>query len=384
VPATVIEHVRAVLGLDAEVAIEHDSTRTAKWHCGLIRQFLGVVYEPAQARKVADAAIREAVKNKDDPADLINVALEELVRERCELLGYTTLDKMTSAIRTEYNTALFATVDARIARPDRAGLTQLLVVDPTSRRSGFDRLKMPAKAASLSKFKLRLAYLRELDALGPTEKWLEGIPATKIAHFAGEARVTDVGDLRDMGEPKRWTLLASLIHEARTSARDEVATMFCKRMATIHKKGRDYLDELHEAHRAESERLLGVFGDVLSVVREALGLPDPGADEAATPAKPQKKPSAKVMAERAGHAVLQTLTDAGGLAALAASHEAVSAHHGNNYLPLLERFYNSHRSALFTLLDTVELEATSADRSVLDAVEFVRACRNRVGKHVRG
>lgn len=198
VPAVSAEHVRVLLDLNADVAVEHDAARTAKWHRGLVRKFLGVVYEPVQARKVADVAIREAVKNKDDPADLINVALEELVRERCELPGYTTLDKMVTAIRTEYNTALFTKVDGRIERPDRAGLTQLLVVDPTSRRSGFDRLKAPAKAASLGKFKLRLAHLRELDALGPTEKWLEGIPATKIAHFAGEARVTDVGDLRDM------------------------------------------------------------------------------------------------------------------------------------------------------------------------------------------
>jgi hypothetical protein len=66
---------------------------------------------------------------------------------------------------------------------------------------------------------------------------------------------------------------------------------------------------------------------------------------------------------------------------LSAAHEVVSAH-GNNYLPLLEKFYKSHRSALFTLLDTLELEATSADHSVLDAVEFLRAMRGRTGEYV--
>jgi hypothetical protein len=132
----------------------------------------------------------------------------------------------------------------------------LLWLDSTSRRSEFDRLKSPAKAATLSKFKLRLVHLQYLDALGETQRWLAGIQAAKIAHFAGEARVTDVGDLRAIGEAKRWTLLASLIHESRMTARDEVATMFCKRMAAIHKKGRDRLEELREAHRAESERLL--------------------------------------------------------------------------------------------------------------------------------
>jgi len=35
------------------------------------------------------------------------------------------------------------------------------------------------------------------------------------------------------------------------------------------------------------------------------------------------------------------------------------------------------------LLDTVELEPTSAERSVLDAIEFVRANRYRTGEHIR-
>jgi hypothetical protein len=52
-----------------------------------------------------------------------------------------------------------------------------------------------------------------------------------------------------------------------------------------------------------------------------------------------------------------------GVEQLSTAYEVVSAHHGNNYL-LLEMFYKSHRSALFTLLDTLEMEA-SGDHSVL-------------------
>src|SRR5260370_1459016 len=110
----------------------------------------------------------------------------------------------------------------------------------------------------------------ELDALGPTEVWLRRIPPGKVGHFAGEARVTDVADLSKMkDDAKRLTLLASLIHVLRTAARDEVTDMFCKRMAIIHRKGRDRLEDLREEHRAESERLLEVFGEVLAAAREA-------------------------------------------------------------------------------------------------------------------
>jgi hypothetical protein len=73
----------------------------------------------------------------------------------------------------------------------------------------------------------------------------------------------------EAGEAKRLTLLAAMVHTLRVSARDEVTDMFCKRMAIIHRKGRERLEELREAHRAESERLLEVFGDVLAAAREA-------------------------------------------------------------------------------------------------------------------
>lgn len=87
------------------------------------------------------------------------------------------------------------------------------------------------------------------------------------------------------------------------------------------------------------------------------------------------------VAERAGRSLFKTLEAAGGLLEqLSAAYEAVSAYHGNNYLPLLARFYRSHRPASFTLVDALEMEPTTADCSVLDAVEFIRANRDRRGR----
>ncbi|MBB5782304.1 hypothetical protein [Nonomuraea jabiensis] len=49
-------------------------------------------------------------------------------------------------------------------------------MDPVTRRSDFDKLKEVAQAASLTKFRTRLQFLRELDALGPT--WARCWPRT--------------------------------------------------------------------------------------------------------------------------------------------------------------------------------------------------------------
>ncbi|WP_424532906.1 DUF4158 domain-containing protein [Sphaerisporangium viridialbum] len=247
VPAVVFEHIREVIGLPEGVVLEDAAERSAKRHRPFVRQRMGVTYDAARVREVADEAIRKAAQAKDNPADLINVALEELVRAECELPGYTTLDEMTKKIRTEVNRGFFTLVSGRVDAGARVRLARLLLVDPITRRSEYDGLKDVAQAASLNKFKGRLAFLRGLDALGPTEAWLEGIPPGKIAHFAGEARVTDVADLRKvLDEDKRLTLIVSLLHTVRTGVRDDVVTMFCKRIATIHKKGRDQLEALRE------------------------------------------------------------------------------------------------------------------------------------------
>ena len=74
-------------------------------------------------------------------------------------------------------------------------------------------------------------------------------------------------------------LIACLLHTARIRGRDELATMYRKRLATIHKQARDRFETLRESSRAETERLVEVFGDVLATVRESMEISE---SEAAT------------------------------------------------------------------------------------------------------
>ncbi|THV42673.1 Tn3 family transposase [Glycomyces buryatensis] len=368
VPAVAFDQVRASAGLGADIEPAY-SQRTIEHHRKYIRSRQGLEHRRSEIRKIAAEAIETAARTKDNPADLINVALEELVRSRCELPGYSTLDEMTARIRTRVNTAVFAAVAGRIDPIAQGRLTRLLTVDPATRRSELDTLKDPPPAPSLRKFKARIEHLRRLDTIGDTGAWMADVPAQKVGHFAGEARALVVSDLRKVGTEKQLTLIASLLHEHRAAVRDQVTEMFCKRIAALHKSGRDQLEKLREAHRAESERLLGVFRGVLDAAQEA-------AEETADPA------DLELLCQATGAAVLDVLAAGGGIDGLTASHEQVAAHHGNNYLPLLEGFFKSHRPVLFTLLDALELEATTAETAVLDAVAFLKANRHRIGAHV--
>ncbi len=402
VPIAVVEHVRGYLDMASAVEAVHDSDRTAERHRAWIRERVGVVRDMKQARKLAEQAIYDAVQTKDNPADLINVALEELVRAGLELPGYSTLDEMAAKIREEVNAGFHATIHGRISDTERGLLVGLLTVNESSRRSRFDDLKRPSGAATLSRFKEHLARLAWMDVLGSTDSWIKDVPAAKVAHFAAEAKELDAADMRKLGEQKKVVFLACLLHVAKTRGRDELATMYCKRLARVHKQARDRFEALREASRVEAERLVDVFGDVLAAVRESIEAPEPveeqdedagesAGDNTGQPeadaegeedSEKKAREQARTLAERAGRAVLATLDEAGGIADLLASHEQVSAYHGDNYLPFMEKFYRRNRATLFELLNTLVLVPTTNERTVFGAVEFLHGMRQRTGEYI--
>jgi hypothetical protein len=117
---------------------------------------------------------------------------------------------------------------------------------------------------------------------------------------------------------------------------------------------------------------------VLAGVREALGVSPGELDSGLADATEE-------VCARAGRLVLGALGQAGGVAALSAAHETVTAHHGNNYLPLVERFCRSSRPALFGVLDVLVLRPASADTSLLDAIRSLRGSQGgRPSKPERG
>jgi hypothetical protein len=343
-------------------------TSTAKLHHTLVRERLGVTCDPARARAVCEDAIGGAALVKNHPPDLINVALELLVRSSLELPGFATLDELAARIRHDVNSAMFERVGARIALPDRIVLEGLLDVDEPGSKSAFDRLKQAAGRASWSAFGEQVAHLRWVDSLGDSDAWLDAIAESKIADFAGEAMAADAGVMCDVAPAKRTALLACMVHVARTRARDDLAEMFCKRMAQVTKLAKAELDEIRERQAEMSERLISTYRGVLACL-------DPRSDSDGD-------------ASRTLRLARNAVQDAGGFEAQLADIEAVAAQHANNYMPLVARHRRRDRATMFAFAHVVELEATSADRSVLDVLEHALALAHlicdRIADHVDG
>ena len=116
-PVEVIERVRTCLGL-AEGTLPDAARRTAAWQRELIRERVGAVFDPERARALAEQAIRAEAEIKNHPPDLINVALELLVREGLELPGFSTLNEIAARVRAEINSGMFARILARMTQPE--------------------------------------------------------------------------------------------------------------------------------------------------------------------------------------------------------------------------------------------------------------------------
>lgn len=355
ISSTIVSQIRAVLGFPPEVVPQYPA-RSFYRHQEAIRLFLKVVAYGHQARHVAIQAMAGAAYTQDHPVDLINVALEELICQRYELPAFSTLDRMARRIRNLVNQRFYRQVHQGLYPPVQATLETLLERAPNSARSPFDQLKSVPKSTSRQHVQIRLDHLAWLQSLSERLPCVDNIPPAKVRHWAAEARALDASEMRKMSLAKRHTLLICLIQRAQVTTRDELANMLIKTMGRIHQRGREALQALHEQSRAQTETLVDTLAEVIAI-----------ADPAITDAE-------------VGKQVRTLLLDRGGREQLQNTCEAVTAYHGQNYLPLLWRFFQPQRRTLWRLVETLEFMSTSHDSTLINALASVKQNAQRKGR----
>ncbi|MFJ5722305.1 transposase [Streptomyces sp. NPDC093149] len=192
--------------------------------------------------------------------------------------------------------------------------------------------------------------------------------------------------------------------------RDDLATMFCKRVATKIKKAKTELEEIRLAEREITEALIGNYRVVLKDIdtdgpaqaalvkaaemtaetRAALE----GLDEEASADEVVRRLNGKVTPALLAF-LKALLVQAGGLATVAKTVEAfggfarqyeqiekVSAHHGNLWEPLLYGQIGRDRAVMFDLAEKLQFTATSEDRRVLDALAHAQHHQSARGEYI--
>jgi hypothetical protein len=268
VPAQIVRFLADALGLptptlllDAEI-----KKKTLFRYRSIIRSHLGsTVYGDGDGDGDGqiESVIRSAALTMSDPADLINVAIETLIRANVELPAYSTLDRLVAHVRHQVHKSLYRSITAGLSEAQGKRLDALLEVPPGEHVSGIARLKESPGPATLKHIRQWTDRLAKLDAILDPKPPLAGVAHTKIRQFAAEAARLQVGDLRDLSQPgKRHTLILCLLFQAQSTTRDELVEMFLRRMRQTRHAAQEQLRLLQERHRAMEEALIGVLGQV--------------------------------------------------------------------------------------------------------------------------
>lgn len=187
VPKGVRGYLATVLGLPVDTPLGAPTRQSRHRYRLTVHGFLGVRSYTEGGADIAATAMREAAAVMSDPADLVNVAVERLVRDRVELPAFSALDRLAGSARERVHGEIYALVAGRLTASDCARLDGLLDAEPGGYLTGFTRLKSPPGPPTLKRVRERVRHLGELVGLLETDPLIEGVAHTKVRQFAAEA-----------------------------------------------------------------------------------------------------------------------------------------------------------------------------------------------------
>ena len=350
VPGSIIQHVARCLGFLLTPTTIHDYDRYGdrSTHMSLIRTRFNVRPFSAGGQSVLEQAVRQAAQRQEDLRDLINSVLEELTRARFEIPGYTTLFKEVQRGRNEVNEGLHKQVYAALTLEDHTKLERLFNEPGEVKHTKlWHQVKKDPGRPTLKNLKKLVEHHVWLQQFQPSVDVSLLLPDAKLRQFAADADSMDAARIKGLELIRRDTLAAALLTVNAAKVLDDLADVFIKRMADIHRSGREALEMYQREHRERTDKLIATLKGMLTALIAE------GADEM------RMLEIRTVVAGREAELLEQC-----------EAHEAVVS---GNYLPFLWRFYSNHRPILFSLAKLLPLRQTSLDTSLLEALKFMQS-----------
>ncbi len=264
VPEPIVEHIARSVGATLPVSSAgYDGSGTRKRHLAAIRAHLRVQSWGPAAQRVMLGALREAARTKHDLADLINVAIEELVRQRYELPAFSTLDRAAGHMRARAARTLSDQVAAALTPPATAAIDALFIADLATRRTPWNDLKAEPRTPTVTHLKELLARQADLAARNVGAAAFADVPQARVAHLAAEAMTLDAARMAATEPRKRHTLAAALLTVRARQALDDLGTMFVRQMRRINRAGKEALVRYREEEAPRTDALVGTLRDLV-------------------------------------------------------------------------------------------------------------------------
>ena len=126
----------------------------------------------------------EAARTKNDLADIINVAIEELVHHRYELPIFNTLVRAAKRVRGTVDRAFYRQVRQDLNLESCKNLDSLFIIPEAASHTPWHELKQDPGKPILKNLKALVWRLKWLSQLNTYQDALSHIPNVKLKHFA--------------------------------------------------------------------------------------------------------------------------------------------------------------------------------------------------------
>ncbi len=351
VPEDIAKHIAAAIGCTYSVRTLKDYERSSnKWkHLNRIRQLMEVKPVGKESVDFLGVAMRQAALIKQDLVDIINVGIEELVRERFELPAFDTLLREARKARAVTNSRIYREIYERASEEAKSAVDEILETDPETKRSLWNDLRQDPGKPTLKELNRLLDRLAWLRGIGRFEDQFRKVPYAKVRHLAIEACSLDAARMRAISKRKRFALAAALIKFRLAGAVDDLCEILIRKMGRIHAKGKEALAEYIEANSERADEIIANYKDVY--------------DLTSAPESPEKRLAA----------IETVFNDKPELVEYARNHSIYGA---KNYFRFLWSLFKGYRAAFFRILSELRFVSTSSDKSIEEAISFVLAYKN--------
>lgn len=357
VPQVIIKHIAKVSEQELPDIEKWDSyhrTGTGKRQISMIREYRKVKMFDNRARQMMLVAMENAAIEKDAKSDIMNIAMDELVKHSYELPAFSTLVKAADHVHAAAYRALYQFVSNSLNHVEKEKLDALFQNREGSTYSVWHMLKQDPSRPTLGQLK-EWIYRKN---------WISGhhigtdffqrlrIPTAKITRLAEEAMTLDASGMKKVEPHKRYTLVVALLFAQFAKTMDDIGEMYTKRVAISVHKAEKSLHDLKEKREKQTDDLVAILRDTVV------------AYQSKESAEQRLKALEKMIGGNRGHRVLENC-------------ENHLAYTGNNYFSFMWKHLKSNRSELMKMLESLELKSTTQNKGLEQAISFLLENKNK-------
>ena len=346
--AHVMDRIRIKRPLTLKQLKDYDRSGSRPRQQHILRDYLGIRSFASEDQPWLTDVAEKAAETKEMLADIINVMLEELVRNHYELPGFTVLKRIARSARNKVNEQCFRDICSDLTNDAKQKIDELL--NPSDGAYGaWNTLKREPKKLGNKEVRSYLQHVHWLQVLGESLPDVD-VPVVKYRQFALEARALTAPEMARLKPNKRYALAVILVRQQHSKALDDVANLYIKMLRSMESTAQSALHQYILEHQKQIDALIAKFRDVLVAydqhqeqTQKFAALDKVLGDEASS------------LIERCNQHI---------------------AYAGNNYYPFMLKSYRQKRALLFNCLDILDLQSTSSDTSTASLLVLLKSLRN--------